>query len=82
MPIKDFYEPTNNINYLATFINDANVKVRLEFMKHIKIWTCDIDDKYDHHGRVVPYMLSGLFDREQEVREVALETIVEVGQQI
>ena len=28
VPIKDFYEPTNNINYLATFINDPNVKVR------------------------------------------------------
>ncbi len=28
VPIKDFYEPSNNINYLATFINDQNVKVR------------------------------------------------------
>jgi hypothetical protein len=28
VPIKDFYEPSNNINYLATFITDPNTKVR------------------------------------------------------
>jgi len=29
VPIKDFYEPSNNVNYLATFANDPNIKVRL-----------------------------------------------------
>ena len=28
VPIKDFYEPNHNINYLATFIVDTNVRVR------------------------------------------------------
>lgn len=28
VPIKDFYEPSNNINYFATFINDQNSSVR------------------------------------------------------
>ena len=82
VPIKDFYEPSNNINYLATFINDQNAKVRQEFLKHIKIWTCDLDDKYDHHGRIVPYILSGLFDSDDVVRSTALETITEIGRQI
>jgi hypothetical protein len=53
---------------LATFINDPNVKVRQEFLRNIKIWICDLDDKYDHHGRIVPYMLSGLFDKDDVVR--------------
>lgn len=29
VPIKDFYEPSHNINYLATFITDSNNRVRL-----------------------------------------------------
>jgi hypothetical protein len=33
-------------------------------MKCIKIWICDLDDKYDHHGKLVPYLLSGLFDKD------------------
>lgn len=37
-------------------------------MNHLKIWTCDLDDKYDHHGRLVPYILSGLFDEDDEVK--------------
>ena len=64
VPIKDFYEPSHNINYLATFITDANNKVRAEFMKSLKVWICDLDDKYDHHGKLVPYLLSGLFDKD------------------
>jgi hypothetical protein len=82
VPIKDFYEPSHNINYLATFVNDANVRVRQEFMKSIRIWTCTLDDKYDHHGRLVPYIMSGLFDRDDEIRNTALETIAEIGRQI
>lgn len=68
VPIKDFYEPSSNINYLATFVNDSNVKVRLEFIREIKIWCCVLDDKYDHHGRLVPYILSSLFDKDESVR--------------
>ena len=82
VPIKDFYEPSNNINYFATFVNDQNVKVRQHFLKHLKIWTCDLDDKYDHHGRLVPYILSGLFDSDDTVRDTAAEIIEVVGRQI
>ncbi len=82
MPIKDFYEPSHNINYLATFITDPNNKVRIEFMKSIKLWICDLNDKYDHHGKLVPYLLSGLFDEEEQVREIACEAIDEIGRQI
>ena len=44
-------------------------------MKCIKIWICDLNDKYDHHGKIVPYLLSGLFDQDDQVREIALEAI-------
>lgn len=31
-------------------------------MTHIKIWVCDLNDKFDHHSKIVPYLLSGLSD--------------------
>ena len=33
IPIKDFFEPTHNINYLATLIIDPNVFVRDYFIR-------------------------------------------------
>lgn len=44
-------------------------------MKNLKVWACELDDKYDHHGKIVPYILSGLFDKDDEVKTVALEII-------
>ena len=75
-------QPSNNINYLATFITDPNVRVRQQFMRHLKIWNCDLNDKFDHHGKLVPYLLSGLFDVDQKVRETATEAIADIGRQI
>ncbi len=44
-------------------------------MKHLKIWICDLNDKFDHHGKLVPYLLSGLFDSDEKVKETALLAI-------
>ena len=50
-------------------------------MKHIKIWTCDLNDKYDNHTKIVPYLLSGLFDEDEEVKATAILTLDEIGKQ-
>lgn len=44
-------------------------------MRHLKIWICDLNDKFDHHGKLVPYILSGLFDSDETVRNTALSAI-------
>lgn len=44
-------------------------------MKSLHFWICVLEDKYDHHGKLVPYVLSGLFDEDAEVRKIAFETI-------
>ena len=51
-----------NYNYLAKLITDSNIKVRLTFMKCLREWSYKLEDRYDHHPRLVPYLLSGLFD--------------------
>ena len=39
----------------------------------------NLPDKYDHFSRILPYVLSGLFDDYEEVRETAYEAIEECG---
>jgi len=79
VPIKDFYESSHNINYLATFITDPNVSVREYFIKCCGEWAGKLADRYDHHARIVPYLLSGLFDDFDEIRSISFEIIEELG---
>jgi hypothetical protein len=67
VPIKDFYEPSHNINYFATFIVDPKENVREMFIRSIGDWAINLADRYDHHPRIIPYILSGLFDRSQNI---------------
>lgn len=38
-----------------------------------------LPDRYDHEARLIPYLLSGLFDRVKEIQDSALEVLDEVG---
>lgn len=79
MPIKAFYEPMHNINYFASLIIDPSDRVREMFISCIGDWLTRLEDRWDHHARLVPYILSGLFDSNEEVQTMALETIEQVG---
>ena len=46
VPIKDFYEPSTKINYLAILSKDPNSKVRKLFYGYIGIWLTSLADKY------------------------------------
>ena len=52
--IKDFFEYSTKLNYLAILINDNNGCVREAFLKAIGDWVSKLTDKYDHHTRLVP----------------------------
>lgn len=79
VPIKAFYEPMHNVNYFATLIIDPKPQVREMFIKQIGFWLTELADKWDHHPRMVPYVLSGLFDSEIAIQEAALQIIDDVG---
>lgn len=38
-----------------------------------------LPDRYDNHGRVVPYVLSGLFDEHPDIRRLSYEILEEAG---
>ena len=77
--IKEFYEPSHNYNYLAIFINHPNISVRECFLRIVGDWMTTLPDRYDHEARLIPYLLSGLFDRQEEMQESTLEVMEEIG---
>ncbi|KAM3145249.1 hypothetical protein pb186bvf_002577 [Paramecium bursaria] len=81
VPIKAFYEPMHNVNYLATLIIDPKQQVREVFIQQVGFWLTKLDDRWDHHARLVPYLLSGLFDEDSHIQEASIQIIDEVGLQ-
>lgn len=77
--IKEFYEPSHNYNYLALFVSHESITVREAFLRVVGDWMTTLPDRYDHESRLIPYLLSGLFDRMEEIRESCLEVCNEVG---
>ena len=81
VPIKDFYEPSTKLNYLAMLVNDRSANVREVFYRVVADWLLRLPDKGDHESRLIPYILAGLFDPIPEIREMCFEQIEEIGQQ-
>jgi hypothetical protein len=80
VPIKDFYEPSTKLNYLAMLVNDKSAHVRSAFFSFIANLLTKLPDKFDHESRLIPYILSGLFDPIPEIKEDCFRYIEEIGQ--
>ena len=80
VPIKDFYESSTRLNYLAILANDKSAHVRSVFFSVIANWLTKLPDKYDHESRLIPYILTGLFDPVDEIKEDCFRYIEEIGQ--
>ena len=68
VPIKDFYDPSHNLNYFAVLINSPNPSVREAFIQMVADLLISLPDKYDIETRLIPYFLTGLFDEFTEIR--------------
>ena len=79
--IKDFYEYTTKVNYMAMFVVDRSIAVRECFYKTMAKCLMYLPDKIDHEGRIFPFLLSGLFDPIDHIRKLVFELIEELGLQ-
>lgn len=79
VPIKDFYEASTKVNYFAMLVVDRSIAVRSAFYKTISDMLLHLPDKKDHEGRLFPYLLSGLHDQNDGIRESVFEMIEEIG---
>lgn len=80
VPIKEFYDPTSKVNYFAMFVMDRSTLVRECFYKTIGDMLMRLPDKCDHEGRLFPYMISGLYDQNDTIKQTCFEIIEELGQ--
>ena len=51
------------------------------FLRCVGDWVSRLPDRYDHLPRLIPYLLSGMFDDFQEIRETCFEVLEEAGQE-
>ncbi len=65
--IKDFYEATTKVNYFAMLVQDRSIVVREHFYKTIASMLITLPDKFDHEGRIFPYLISGLNDQNEDI---------------
>ena len=79
VPIKDFYEPTTKVNYLAIFLTDPNTSVRAHFYKTMGDMLLHLPDKKDLEPRLFPYLLTGLFDSHDPIKESTFDIIEQCG---
>ena len=79
VPIKEFYDPSTKINYFAMFIVDRSVATRECFYKTMAKLLIDLPDKVDHEGRIFPFLMSGLYDENDDIRTTVYELIEEIG---
>eukprot|EP01022_Parablepharisma_sp_SALTPOND_P004476 TRINITY_DN120366_c2_g1_i1.p1 TRINITY_DN120366_c2_g1~~TRINITY_DN120366_c2_g1_i1.p1 ORF type:complete len:897 (-),score=130.63 TRINITY_DN120366_c2_g1_i1:2894-5584(-) len=79
VPIKAFYQPDTKVNYFASLIKDEKEVVREAFFKTLIQWMIDLPDKYDHEGRIVPYLLAGLYDSWESIKKMVFEQFEEIG---
>ena len=80
VPIKDFYEPSTKFNYLAFLSSDSNQGVLLKYYEVIFDWLLNTEDRVDHESRLIPYVLTGLFNKNELVSNFVLEKFIEMGE--
>jgi hypothetical protein len=81
VPIKDFYEPSTKLNYMALLISDPSNQVVKKFFEVITNWLIKLEDRFDHEARLIPYVLSGLFCSNEEISLYVSQRMEEIGKQ-
>jgi len=69
------------INHLAELVIDKSQPVREELSKFLYVLLTEIGDRYDHHTRLLPYVLDLLTDESASVANVALATLQKCGKE-
>ena len=80
VPIKDFYEPSTKFNYLAFLSADTNQAVLIKFYEVIFDWLLNTEDRIDHESRLIPYVLTGLFNKNENVANFVNNNFIKMGE--
>mmetsp|Transcript_11682 Transcript_11682/g.21301 ORF Transcript_11682/g.21301 Transcript_11682/m.21301 type:complete len:801 (-) Transcript_11682:26-2428(-) len=81
IPICAFYQGETRINYFGSVVTDPQVTVRVAFFEVLSSWMTTLLDRWDHAGRLLPFLLSALSDDSDEIKQIGLKTLEELGRQ-
>ncbi|KAL3807491.1 hypothetical protein ACHAXA_003982 [Cyclostephanos tholiformis] len=70
-----------SVNTLAELASHTNHRVRLRCCEMLSSFMVYLPDKYDHHQRLLPYVLSFINDDVPRIRDAALDCIEKCGLQ-
>jgi len=82
IPIKDFFHDDNRTprkNYLAVLATDPNPLVREAYLTMLADWMTKLTARYDHFGRLSPYILNGLLDEIDSVKQTTQSLLDAIG---
>ena len=68
------------VNFCGKLSTDSAHSVRAEFVDMLGAWLCKLDERIDHQGRLLPYLVSALCDLHPAVQQRALRHIEAVGE--
>ena len=68
IPISDFFESKVRVNFLGHRLADHSVSVRKFFFKLLATWVTQLEDRSDIESHLAPYLLSGLWDRDDSIQ--------------
>eukprot|EP00939_MAST-03C_sp_MAST-3C-sp1_P005060 g5060.t1 len=82
IPVAAFYgKALARTNTIAKLTTDKVQSVRMRLTNVLGDWLLHLPDRYDHRGRLLPYLLSSLRDPSDAVKKRALEIFDEIGRQ-
>lgn len=81
LPIAAFYKAEVQFNYMAALVSDTNCVVRERLALLLTTLLTEIDDRYDHQQRLLPYILDLLMDEIEGIATIALKCLQRCGQQ-
>eukprot|EP00440_Ansanella_granifera_P075129 gb/GFBE01081535.1/.p1 GENE.gb/GFBE01081535.1/~~gb/GFBE01081535.1/.p1 ORF type:complete len:1342 (+),score=336.29 gb/GFBE01081535.1/:1-4026(+) len=80
VPIKAFFEGVTNVNYMSTLSFDRHPAVRRFWFETMGYWLLRCVDKVDLEPYIVPYILTGLCDENEEIALEVFWLIEKVGE--
>lgn len=67
------------VNFCGKLSTDSSPAVRLEFIDTIGAWLLELNERWDHQGRLLPYLLTALIDASEAVQQAALQRLDAIG---
>ena len=70
-----------SVNILAELTSDKSVSVRRRCCSVLNYFVTCLPDRYDHHQRLLPHILSFFNDKDESIRNQAIKAVDKCGEQ-